>query len=537
MSNPIVGPPNHIVLDQPAAITGPLTATVLGGTLSIGNTISVGNTLSIGNFSSTMTVFGTLSIGNTISIGNLSSTFTVFGTLSIGSTVSIGNTISVGNFASTLTVFGTLSVANTLSIGNTLSVGNTLNVFAGNTFTIANTMTVFGTLAIGNTVNVAWPAGATVTSFGTLSIGNWSQGLTQWIANTLTVFGTLSVGNTVIVSVPSGSTFFLGNTASVFGTLAIGNTVNVAWQAGATVTSFGTLAIGNTVNVAWQAGATVTAFGTLSIGNWSQGLTQWVANTLTVFGTLSIGNTISVGNTVSVGNFSSTLTVFGSLNIGNISAFAGTTFWLGNSAIGITGIVQVSNSPTVFIAAGQTVMVGNSGILTVPAHGRYYWPSYNKKMFYAAMNTGNALGLGLTLIGLQLWNGSTLNNVVLHKTSGMIAVASANVKYIQFATGTGQSIAPTGQVAVTKSGNCFIGQAAPTATVTGQGTFSAIPTMAWPLMHNTAALATTGEDQGWQIDFEGSIIIPPYCFCCIAPDVASGAAAMICSLMWEEVPV
>lgn len=186
-----------------------------------------------------------------------------------------------------------------------------------------------------------------------------------------------------------------------------------------------------------------------------------------------------------------------------------------------------------------TLRVGQMGDAIVSElHGRYYETTYRRNLF-TAYSGGTAMSVaGTALIGLQLWNASNSVNLVLSKCTGFVAVTSASTTGILLASGIGQVTTPTSLTAITRASNNFIGGGLPQGQAYNAGTFSIAPTPFWPLLHNTAAIATVGEDQGWQMDFEGSVIVPPQAYVAIvALGSAAAAAAVYCSLMWEEVPI
>jgi len=196
---------------------------------------------------------------------------------------------------------------------------------------------------------------------------------------------------------------------------------------------------------------------------------------------------------------------------------------------------------TTSLAGGtpQTVRLDNTGALVQQElHGRYYEQAYRGNLFLA-YSTATALTVaGTAMVGLQLWNGSTNKNVVLLKAGGFIFVTSATTTGILLGVGVGQPAAPTGQTAITASGPNFVGGAASAATPYNAGTFVNAPSPRKNLLHNTAAIAATGADPGFQVDLEGSIIIPPTCYCAfIALGATAAAASTNLHLMWEEVPV
>lgn len=190
----------------------------------------------------------------------------------------------------------------------------------------------------------------------------------------------------------------------------------------------------------------------------------------------------------------------------------------------------------------QPFREGASGEMVVQElHGRYYEQAYRKNAFtcYSAARAITVVGTGM--VGLQIWNASPLAggvNLVLLKTGGLIAVTSATTTGLILASGTGQVSAPTGQTAADAVKNNFIGAPAPQALAIAAGTFTNAPTGVMTLMHNTAAIGTTGEDSGYLIDLEGSIVVPPQAYVAIAAiGATAAAAAWFGFLMWEEVPV
>lgn len=182
----------------------------------------------------------------------------------------------------------------------------------------------------------------------------------------------------------------------------------------------------------------------------------------------------------------------------------------------------------------------NADVIVSELHGRYYEQASRNKLFtaYSAARAITVVGTGM--VGLQLWNGSPVVggvNIVLLKTGGMITVTSATTTGIILATGLGQVNAPTAQTAADAVKNNFIGANPPAGVAIAAGTFSNAPTGIMTLMHNTAAIAATGEDVGYLWDLEGSIVLPPQTYCAIAAlGTTAAAAAWTGFLMWEEVP-
>jgi hypothetical protein len=208
-------------------------------------------------------------------------------------------------------------------------------------------------------------------------------------------------------------------------------------------------------------------------------------------------------------------------------------------AIEISGQVgpQVLND-----GSTQPFRQDKTGALVVQElHGRYYEQVYRKNVFTAYSTARAITVVGTAMVGLQLWNSSPVSggvNLVLLKTGGLISVTSATTTGLILASGIGQVSAPTGQTAADAVKNNYISGTSPQATAIAAGTFTNAPTGLLTLMHNTAAIGATGEDPGYFVDLEGSIIVPPQTYVCIAALGATAAAlAWTGFLMWEEVPV
>lgn len=157
---------------------------------------------------------------------------------------------------------------------------------------------------------------------------------------------------------------------------------------------------------------------------------------------------------------------------------------------------------------------------------------------YSARSALRATSLaGTGMVGLQLWNRNPDFDLIVLKAAGNIVATSATQTGVALACGSNQTAAPTGQTAADSVINNLIGGPAPTALAIAAGTFVTAPVAQWDLLHNTAAIATVGEDQGYQMDFEGSIIVPPYAYVAFCALGAAGAASSNNhDLMWLEVP-
>lgn len=194
------------------------------------------------------------------------------------------------------------------------------------------------------------------------------------------------------------------------------------------------------------------------------------------------------------------------------------------------------------VGSGQDFRQGRQAEQIVSQlNGRYYEQALNKRLFTAYAAAQATSLAGTAMVGLQVWNGSPVTggvNLVILKVGGCVLATSATETGVVLTTGTGQVNAPTGQTAATKVQNNFIGGTAPQALATSAGTFANAPTAFMTLLHNTAAIATVGEDGGYNLDLEGSIIIPPQCYIAFAAIGAAGAASSNQHhIMWQEMPV
>ena len=155
----------------------------------------------------------------------------------------------------------------------------------------------------------------------------------------------------------------------------------------------------------------------------------------------------------------------------------------------------------------------------------------------AALQTLSASGTAMT--GLIVWNSSSVNNGVdmhLMKATGDVAVTSASLTGIALAT-SAQVAVPGTTTAASSQTSTYIGTGNGAGIAYNVATVTTAPTARMDVMHNTAAIGTTGEDQGFLIDFEGSIIIPPQTLVCfVALGAASAASAVNLNLMWAELP-
>jgi hypothetical protein len=201
-------------------------------------------------------------------------------------------------------------------------------------------------------------------------------------------------------------------------------------------------------------------------------------------------------------------------------------------------VVAGQVGPQQAAGAGVAFRQELSGALVVQElNGRYYEQASRGGLFTARASAVALSTAAAAMVGLILWNPGP-KNLALLKASGSIFVTSATATGIVLAVSSApaQVSAPTGQTAISRVGNNLIGGAPPQGQAMNAGTLVAAPVAAWDLLHNTAAIAVTGEDPGFQMDFEGAIVLPANtvaCFAALGAAVAAGGANL--SLMWQEI--
>ena len=189
--------------------------------------------------------------------------------------------------------------------------------------------------------------------------------------------------------------------------------------------------------------------------------------------------------------------------------------------------------------AQQAIRIGKSGEVSIAeAHGRYYEATYRKQLFTAYAGGVVVTLANTTATGLILLNPLGNNkNCVLQKTGGFIAVTSASTTGIVLGTFQ-QNALPTGLTAITIQSNFIATTPGATAAAYSAATIANAQTPLKTLLHNTAAIGTTGEDQGWELDFEGSVIVPPgFGVSLVALGAATAASSVFADLSWEEVAI
>jgi hypothetical protein len=160
------------------------------------------------------------------------------------------------------------------------------------------------------------------------------------------------------------------------------------------------------------------------------------------------------------------------------------------------------------------------------------------KVFTArgALQTLSVAGTAMT--GLVLWNpaGSGVDMHVL-KVAGDVAVTSATMTGIALAYITNQPTTPTTVTAASAQSCDYVSGALGSVKAYSVATLVAAPVAQFDVMHNTAAIAVTGEDTGFLLDLEGSIVVPAgNGICFVALGAASAASAVNLSAKYAELP-
>jgi hypothetical protein len=190
--------------------------------------------------------------------------------------------------------------------------------------------------------------------------------------------------------------------------------------------------------------------------------------------------------------------------------------------------------------------IGQQGELVVSQlHADGYEQAVRRNTYFSH-SIARATSLVTTaMVGNIVWNPPDSGvNCALRRWSSMIHATSATTVGISLAVGY-QTTQPTTVTVADSTGSTYFTLSGATNAVFRSGkakayasaTFLFAPVAVWLLHHNTAAIATTGEDS-LSDNLESSFIIPPGGFFCVAAQgAAAAAAAHTSSLLWEEIPV
>jgi len=172
-------------------------------------------------------------------------------------------------------------------------------------------------------------------------------------------------------------------------------------------------------------------------------------------------------------------------------------------------------------------------------HGKYTETAFRKKLCYSYCAARATSVLTTAMIGNIVWNppGSGVL-LALGPWSMQIEVTSATCTGIVLGY-SAQTAAPTTTTVPDSYGSTFLNASSPgncAAKAYAIGTVAVAPTPIIHLLHNTAAIATTGIDKA-SGDFDGMFIVSPgYLVCFGALGAAVAASGMTSTLCWEEIP-
>lgn len=199
-------------------------------------------------------------------------------------------------------------------------------------------------------------------------------------------------------------------------------------------------------------------------------------------------------------------------------------------AEGRTGVITAGDSgvnPLRLDKAGNLIITNG--------RSRYYDPSYNKKIFYAANQAATtwSIALNTTHTGLVVSNpsGSTVNLVPL-KSSFALSVAPVGIATIGFFGGFLNAGITTHTTPLTV-GSTFLGTPDGSGLADAAATLVGTPVWLMPFLGGFTAGALFATSPAI-VDLEGAFIIPPGGYFGIAAlTVVIGFAG----ITWEEIPV
>jgi len=185
-------------------------------------------------------------------------------------------------------------------------------------------------------------------------------------------------------------------------------------------------------------------------------------------------------------------------------------------------------------------------VIMVEGHGRYYEAASRGNLFTAYAAAGAVTTVATSMTGLILVNNSTTTKAALQKIGGLILATSASATGLVLAwfqvgapgTKPGVGYGASTATALTAVPNYLGGNLPQCGVYSAVNSTVGTPVPFKTLLHNTAAIAVTGEDIGFQMDLEGSIIVPPgFGVCVAALGAATAATSTVLDLSWEEIPL
>jgi autotransporter-associated beta strand protein len=392
---------NDFTIGGAVTVGGTSNLTFTGtGTATASNTLSVANTATT-TFSGILS--GLLAIAESAGRGNLvlssANTYSGGTTLTSG-TLTAGNDSALGTGALALNG-GTLQSSMAVTLANTFTVGGLGSIGGSN----ALTLTGAGTLNSGASLIVTNSATTTLsgvlsgageldemaaTGMLILSAANTYTGATSITGGTLQLGVDNAVPSSSAVTVATGATFDLNNFNDSIGSLTDAGNVSLgsgSLNAGAdnTSTTFSGIlsGTGNVTKIGtgtWTltgnntyTGATTVMAGTLLVNGSQPGSNVMVASGATLggsgtVGTITTAGTVSPGGSGTTGILQSGDTVF---NAGSTFAVTlnGTTAGTGYDQLNVTGMVDLTASPTLTLTAGFSASTGDTFTILMSTAG------------------------------------------------------------------------------------------------------------------------------------------------------------------------
>ena len=180
------------------------------------------------------------------------------------------------------------------------------------------------------------------------------------------------------------------------------------------------------------------------------------------------------------------------------------------------------------------------GLVIQSDGGKYEEPAIRQQMCFSYCAARATSVPATAQIGNIIWNPPGSGVVlVMCKWSIQIQATSATTLGITFGYGA-QATTPTTVTVANAYGSTYLNAGSPgncKAKAYAIATLGVAPTPVMNLVHNTAAIATTGVDS-IQGDFDGIWIIPPgYVGALSAITAAIAAAGMTSTLTWKEMKI
>jgi len=203
-----------------------------------------------------------------------------------------------------------------------------------------------------------------------------------------------------------------------------------------------------------------------------------------------------------------------------------------------TGPVQTADGNLISLRGGKT----GEGIVA-QAHGKYYEAASRGNLF-SAYYTGHAMtAVNTTCVGMLLWNPTDSGkNLVLGQYVISNHVTSTGPLGLGLAYSVQAIVPSTVTTVATVQMPTKLGPLGSTGNSVAKAYIAATllvtPTIFQYLGRVAVAIATTGQGDQIQGDFDGSVIVPPGYIIAVQSVIAVAAAAAIFGhLTWEEVPI